>query len=118
MSSPLTDEEVVVGSNEMPMEEEEIVPWEKRLSVTVGIVVEAEERVPAVKSTGPILDNERLIRREGRRGGREGYPRIPSTPEKPWDVDATPMDWFWMTRPVPRVTVSVSAFHEKGYIQQ
>jgi hypothetical protein len=44
--------------------------------------------VPSVKSTGPM-------------------PRIPSTPEKPDTVEATPIDCLVMVRPVPRVTVSV-----------
>jgi hypothetical protein len=52
---PLTSSSVVVGSKEMPMELVVIVPWLKRLSVTVGMRVEPDERVPSVRSTGPIL---------------------------------------------------------------
>lgn len=45
--------------------------------------------VPEVRSTGPI-------------------PRMPSTPSKPAEEEATPMDWEVMIRPEARVTVSVS----------
>ena len=45
-------------------------------------------RIPSVRSVGPI-------------------PRIPSTPEKPEDLLATPMLCEVMTKPVPIVTVSV-----------
>jgi hypothetical protein len=66
-----------------------MVPWLCRLSVTVGIFdVGRFVKVPTVKSTGPI-------------------PRIPSTPEKPDDEEATPIDCLVMVRPVLRVTVSV-----------
>ena len=40
----------------------EIVPCEKRLSVTVGIgELESGFRVPTVRATGPILVGERLV---------------------------------------------------------
>jgi hypothetical protein len=65
-----------------------MVPSLYRLSVTVGIVVSGSSvRVPSVKSRGPM-------------------PRIPSTPVKPVEVSATPIDWLVMVSPVPRVTVS------------
>jgi hypothetical protein len=57
--------------------------------VTVGMVVVGSfVRVPSVKSSGPI-------------------PRIPSTPLKPVDLEATPIDCWVMVSPLPRVTVSV-----------
>lgn len=40
--APLTSSEVVVGSKEMPMRWLVMVPWLKRLSVTVGIRVEVD----------------------------------------------------------------------------
>ena len=46
--------EAVVGWYEMPIEFVGIVPWEKRLSVTVG-TGSLVERVPRVRSTGPML---------------------------------------------------------------
>jgi len=43
----------------MPIKLEEIVPTEKRLSVTVGMLeVEAGESVDTVRATGPILVGE------------------------------------------------------------
>ena len=68
------------------MVSEGIVPWLKRLSVTVGTEL-SPETVLLVRSTGPI-------------------PRMPSTSEKPVAVEATPIDWLVMTRSGPRVTVS------------
>lgn len=54
--SPLTLLFSVVGSKEIPIALELIIPWAKRLSVTVGTgVLEAGDRVPIVRSTGPIL---------------------------------------------------------------
>lgn len=63
VSSPLMVPDAVVGSNEIPMESSEMVPWAKRLSVTVG-TERVPETVVEVRSTGPM-------------------PRIPSTPWKP-----------------------------------
>ena len=40
-------------------------------------------------------------------------PRIPSTPENPWEVDATPIDCLVMVKPSPSVTVSVYSSPEK-----
>ena len=37
------------------------------------------------------------------------YPTIPSTPSKPSEVVATPMDWPVIVRPGPTVTVSVNS---------
>jgi hypothetical protein len=34
---------------------------------------------------------------------------MPSTPSKPSDVEATPIDWPLIARPVPRETVSVNS---------
>lgn len=47
----------------------------------------AGERVPTVRSTGPM-------------------PKIPSTPEKPLEVLATPIDWLGITKPEAMVTWS------------
>ena len=56
VSSPFSSDSLVAGSNEMPIELEGIVPAEKRLSVTVGMLeLELGSRVPTVRSTGPIL---------------------------------------------------------------
>jgi hypothetical protein len=52
------------------------------------------ETVVDVRSTGPM-------------------PMIPSTSLKPVAVLATPIDWFWITRPGPSVTVSVYSVPEK-----
>lgn len=71
-----------------------MVPAEARLSTTVGIFEDCEERVPSVRSTGPI-------------------PRIPSTPLNPVALEATPIDWPLIVRPDPRVTVSVYSSPEK-----
>lgn len=38
------------------------------------------------------------------------HPKMPSTPSKPSDVVATPIDWPAMTNPDARVTVSVYSF--------
>lgn len=67
------------------------MPWENKLSVTVGMVEPVSGlKVSRVKSKGPI-------------------PRMPSTPEKPSDLDATPMDCALIVRPVPIETVSVNS---------
>ena len=92
VSSPLVTVSWVVGSKETATTSVEIVPWLKRLSVTVGMLL-LPLTVPWVRSTVPI-------------------PRIPSTPEKPDERDATPMDWLGMTR-LPRVTWSVHSVPEK-----
>ena len=92
VSSPLVTgfpESSSMGLNEMPMVLSVIFAWASRLSVTVATVAGAfgPETVCVVRSVGPI-------------------PRIPSTPLKPCEVDATPIDWPSMTRFGPRVTVS------------
>lgn len=63
-----------------------IEPWLLRLSKKVGTVL-ALETVPDVRSTGP-------------------KPMMPSTPEKPVDLVAAPIDWDVTVRP-PKLTVSV-----------
>jgi len=96
VSSPFncSPEELVIGSKETPISWALIVPCEKRLSVTVGISeFVAGDSVSRVRSTGPI-------------------PTIPSTPWKPVDVLATPMDCLVMTRPEAIVTVSVNSVPE------
>jgi hypothetical protein len=57
VNSPfLTDEVVVIGSKDTETISEAMVPWLKRLSVIVGIVLSTSgDSVPRVKSTGPIL---------------------------------------------------------------
>jgi hypothetical protein len=71
----------------------EIVPVDARLSVTVGTVWPFDN-VFSVKSTGPM-------------------PRIPSTPWKPCDFEATPIDCLVITRSGDRVTVSMYSSPEK-----
>ena len=113
--SPLFDTAEVVGLKEIPMRLEEITPWLKRLSVIVGIVdLVSGDKVPTVKETGPILKHRNkklseLSLRYLHEACHSSYPKIPSTPWKPWEVDATPMDCFDAVRPEPRVTVSVNS---------
>jgi hypothetical protein len=93
--SPFKSLPVMEGSKEIPIECAEMIPCENKLSVTVGmLLLEAGDKVPTVRSTGPM-------------------PRIPSTPVKPDEVDATPMDCLEMTRPEAIVTVSVYSVPEK-----
>ena len=54
VSSPLVTVSWVDGSKETATTSVEIVPWLKRLSVTVGTVA-PPETVPCVRSTGPML---------------------------------------------------------------
>ena len=42
------------------------------------------------------------------------YPTIPSTPWKPSEREATPIDCFWIVNPEPSVTVSVNSVPEKS----
>ena len=59
VNSPFLTDVVVVGSKDMPIRLDGIVPWVKRLSVTVGMgVLVCGDKVPTVKSTGPILMNK------------------------------------------------------------
>jgi len=78
VSSPLVTSSTVVGSKETATKLSGMVPCENKFPVTVATVV-VPETVSSVKSSGPI-------------------PMIPSTPSKPVDVEATPMDWFLMTK--------------------
>ena len=58
VNSPLSFGVVVVGSKDMPISLDVMVPWLNRLSVTVGMeAVVSGDKVPTVKSTGPILKN-------------------------------------------------------------
>ncbi len=53
-----------VGPNETPTESADIIFCENALSVTVGMVAEVSgDKVPRVKSTGPILNLE--MRKDG-----------------------------------------------------
>ena len=59
VNSPFAFGSVFVGSKDTETMSAEIVPWLKRLSVTVGISeFESGDKVPTVKSTGPILGNK------------------------------------------------------------
>jgi hypothetical protein len=56
VSSPFLIDDVVVGSKDTETRSDAIAPWLKRLSVTVGMLLfSAGERVPIVRSEGPIL---------------------------------------------------------------
>ncbi len=91
VNSPFLTDVVVVGSKDTETRSDVIVPWLKRLSVTVGTSeFESGDKVPIVKSTGPILGNEVSARIESDEFCT--HPRIPSKPSKPWEVEATPMD--------------------------
>jgi hypothetical protein len=61
VSSPfLTGEVVVVGSKDTETILDAMVPWLKRLSVTVGIVLfSAGDSVPIVRLAGPMLKKQR-----------------------------------------------------------
>ena len=68
VSSPFASEVLVAGSNETPIDLAEMVPDEKRLSVTVGMEEEeAGERVPTVRPTGPILTGRKLFNKYSQR---------------------------------------------------
>ena len=68
VSSPFAWEVLVAGSKDMPIEFVEMAPSETRLSVTVGMEEEeAGERVPIVRSSGPILTGRRLLTTQGLR---------------------------------------------------
>ena len=119
----------MAGSNEMPIKSSEIVPAEKSLSVTVGMLeLVAGERVPTVRSMGPILIGKTLVQYLR----LHQLARVVYSPEDTVDpivscrleeqvfnklnvciverrptVDATPIDCSFMTTLSPRVTVSV-----------
>jgi hypothetical protein len=61
VNSPfLTNDVDVIGSKDTETILDAMVPWLKRLSVIVGIVLfTAGDNVPRVKSTGPILQKQR-----------------------------------------------------------
>ena len=128
VSSPFWELSEVVGSNETATRLVGMRPWLNALSVTakcymsseyralrknnlpVGIVwLVAGLRVPSVKSTGPILCDCKLSLQKVET--YSAYPKIPSTPEKPEDLEATPTPWFGMTNE-PIVTVSVYSVPE------
>ena len=128
VSSPLVDSSEVVGSKETATRLDEMSPFEKALSTTanalyvnvghrhskdydipVGMSVFVPGlRVPWVRSTGPILRASQLSRVND---PSCTYPRIPSTPEKPDEDEATPTPWLGMTSE-PMVTVSVHSVPE------
>ncbi len=113
VNSPFLTDDVVVGSKDTETRSDVIVPWLKRLSVTVGMrVFVSGDKVPSVKSTGPILGNEASARIES--DELCTHPRIPSKPWKPVEVEATPMDCPGITSPEPIVTVSKNSVPKKG----
>src|SRR5882757_388515 len=58
VNSPFLVDVVVVGAKDMPISSDVMVPWLNRLSVTVGMEDPLSgDKVPTVKSTGPILKN-------------------------------------------------------------
>ena len=91
VNSPFLVDVVVVGAKDMPISSDVMVPWLNRLSVTVGMEEPLSgDKVPTVKSTGPILKNN--VRLSIRTYGHFTHPRIPSNPVNPLAKDATPMD--------------------------
>ena len=63
VNSPFLTDVAVVGSKDTPTRLDVIVFWLKRLSVTVGMgAVVSGDKVPTVKSTGPILGNKGVKR--------------------------------------------------------
>ena len=59
VNSPFLTDVVVVGSKDTPRRSAGVVPYKKRLSVTVGrAVVVSGDKVPIVKSSGPSLWND------------------------------------------------------------
>jgi hypothetical protein len=59
VNSPFSSDDEVVGSKDTATRSDGIVPWLERLSVTVGIsLFVSGDKVPIVKSTGPILGNK------------------------------------------------------------
>jgi hypothetical protein len=105
---------VPVGSKETETRLAEMVPWLKRLSVTVGILSPIDgDSEPIVRFVGPILRNRcqnRSVRTEV-----HAHPRMPSTSLIPREVEATPMDCEGMTTPGAIVTVSVNSVPGCGY---
>jgi hypothetical protein len=63
VNSPFGLDDVVVGSKDTETRSDGMVPWLNRLSVTVGMgVFVSGDRVPTVKSTGPILGDRESAR--------------------------------------------------------
>jgi hypothetical protein len=113
VNSPFLLESEVVGSNDTETMSDGMVPWLKRLSVTVGTELsESGSNVPTVRSTGPILGNK--VSAQIQADGLCAHPRIPSKPSKPLEVEAAPMDCWEMTRPEAIVTVSKYSIPKKG----
>ena len=112
VNSPFLIDVVVVGSKDTARRSAGIVPWKKRLSVTVGTeVVESGDKVPIVKSSGPSLQNK--VSAKILSDGASPHPRTPSKPWKPDDDEATPIDWLWTTRVGLSVTVSKNSLPEE-----
>ena len=122
VSSPLVIDKEVVGSKEIPICFAEMIPWENKLSVTVGtnppadvvpditreIISTSKEAInhsPSVKSVGPMLN---ILMSFGAVNAimQYIYPRIPSTPLNPKASSATPMDCPVIVKSSLRATVS------------
>ena len=105
-----------------------MLPWEKRLSMTVGTFVEAST-VPSVRSAGPTLWQEgvgEVSQKEGRRLTLEYHRYHYRTHLKYWRLQSynkeselwtsrmyTTYDCSVIVRPFPSVTVSVYTSPEK-----
>lgn len=84
--SPFKSLPVMEGSKETPISWAEMAPWENKLSVTVGMVLEvAGDKVSSVRSTGPILIAEEIRTKIETIFTDYTHPMIPSTPSNPSD---------------------------------
>src|SRR6266702_1276218 len=112
VNSPFLTDVLVVGSKDTERRSAEIVPCEKRTSMTVGTgVCVSGVKVPIVKSTGPSLWSIKSAQIHSDR--LHTHPRTPSKPSKPAEVEATPID-ARRTRVGLRVTVSSNSVPEEG----
>lgn len=93
VSSPFSTKVVFVGSKDTETRSDGMVPWLKKLSVTVGILLSLDgDRVPIDRFVGPRL--QRTVFTHVRMDGSPLYahPRIPSTVRTALEAKATPMD--------------------------
>ena len=137
VSSPLTISGESVGSKETETSWAGMTPCENSVSVTVQVhgacqpsrattrrQAEPEARVltrwdrracvgaKRIKSQirRPNAAKNRIVRGgDAKRTIERSYPRIPSTPSKPSDLEAAPIPCPVTVRPLPRVTVSVNS---------
>lgn len=84
---------------------EQVVGDGRDLSVGVG----AQSVLGKVNRANACSRSDLVIRFVKKKKKKNTYPRIPSTPSKPSDVDATPMDCALIVRPLPSETVSVNS---------